>query len=140
MEAIISLITLVGMGFAAVIGLKWMAKIGQINARKDCQLTPNDLKVLEESTARLMSDLKTVTNECVEKIEQACANAEHLLKSLEQVRQYDAGAVEVEPYTRIADIHIDNPDTQALPLCTELQDGMTNGELELLNGLMAMGK
>ena len=127
MEAIFSLIALVGMGFAGFVGLKWMARVGQINARKDHQLTPNDLKILEESTSRLMSDLKTVTNECVAKIECACLEAEQLLKSLETAPRHQAEQ---------SDIAI----IQDLPLEIPRETGMTNGELELVKGLIAISK
>ena len=126
MEAILSLIALIGMGFAGFIGLKWMTKIGQINARKDQQLTPNDLKILEESTARLMSDLKTVTNECVAKIELACIEAEQLLNSMKSIQKY-----QTEP--------IDMTIVYESPASIARQAGMTNGEVELLEGLMAIG-
>ena len=127
MEAIFSLIALIGMGFAGFVGLKWMARVGQINARKDQQLTPNDLKILEESTARLMSDLKTVTNECVAKIELACIEAEQLLKSVETTTKHQA-----DPN----DIAI----IQDLPIGIGRETGMTNGEMELVKGLIAISK
>lgn len=85
MQIVFSLLTLFAMGYGIYAGLKWMMRSGIVNAKKKQELTPNDLKVLEESAARLMADLRTVTDECVARVEEACANAEICISSLEKM-------------------------------------------------------
>ena len=80
MEMAFSVITLFGMGYAAYRGFKWLFRAGQSQTRRDRILTPHDLKALEESAARLMSDLRTLTDECVGRIEAAIAQAERRLE------------------------------------------------------------
>ena len=78
MEMAFSVITLFGMGYAAYRGFKWLFRAGQSQTRRDRILTPHDLKALEESAAKLMSDLRTLTDECVGRIEAAIAQSERL--------------------------------------------------------------
>ena len=71
--------TLLGMAYAAYRGLKWMFRAGKSQPQRDRTLTPHDLKALEQSAARLMSDLRTLTDECVSRIESAIAQSESRL-------------------------------------------------------------
>lgn len=75
MEQLFSVIALIGMGCAVVWGLKLMARAGQAQARKANPLSPTDLKLLEETTARLMSELRAVADECVARVDAACQRA-----------------------------------------------------------------
>lgn len=136
MEAIVSLVALMGMGFAAFAGIKWMLKNGQLSPNKEQPLTPNDLKVLEESAARLMADLRAVTDECVARIESACAEAEQRTGVLEHS---PAIAANVNA-PQIIDAVIAQPTFSPLNSTgtaaqVAKQAGMTTGEVELLRGL-----
>ena len=75
MEQLFSVVALVGMGIAVVWGLRLMARAGQANARRANPLSPSDLKLLEETTQRLMSELRAVADECVARIDAACQAA-----------------------------------------------------------------
>ena len=79
METIFSLLAILGMGFACFKGFKWMLKSGQVNARKSEQLTPSDLRVLEESAERLISDIRSAADDAVARIERCMLDAEHRL-------------------------------------------------------------
>lgn len=99
MEQLFSVVALVGMGIAVVWGLKLMARAGQANARKANPLSPADLKLLEETAERLMSELRAVADECVARVNAACqradaANAER--PSVGQVREVGIPAGEAE--------------------------------------------
>lgn len=140
MEILFSIITLVGMGYAAFVGVKWMYKNGHISAAKRSQpLSPTDLKVLEESATRLMADLKATADECVARIEFAVVNAEHKMASLQSDRFATQNPVEPisimkQSVSLVPDSMPDNPSH------FDPQPGMTTGEIELLNGLRKMAR
>ena len=120
MEAIITLAGLLAVGYGLFRGLKWMMQAGSVQASKTPPLSPNDLKVLEESAERLMADLRRVTDECVRRIEQAVARAQGGLG------------------------HNDAPlpsfDAIESPVTVNRDTRMLTGEAELLEGLRAISK
>lgn len=140
MEAIISLMALAGMGFAAYAGIKWMLKNGHMNPQKEQPLTPNDLKVLEESAARLMSDLRAVTDECVARIENACAQAEHRTRTREEYNPAEPAHLNASRTAATANtaaplVSVIKLDSTESASQIARQSGMTTGEVELLRGL-----
>ncbi|MEN6357430.1 MAG: hypothetical protein ABFD83_10130 [Armatimonadota bacterium] len=125
MDVIFSILVVIGICYGAYRGVKWMLRAGQIQARKDPPLSPADLKILEESAARLMADLRAVTDECVARIENACSDAQHQIKSLELG---DLEQLKPRPVTNAQD----------QPLTISEFAELTNGEIELLKGLKAI--
>ena len=143
MEILFSIATLVGMGYAVFVGVKWMLKAGRASQKREQPLAPSDLKVLEETTARLMAELRTTADECISRVELALAQAESRVKSLEQqsvmhVSQTDPVAPTSPIDVPVASV-IDNsygtmkPTESAAQIAR--QSGMTTGEVELLRGL-----
>lgn len=120
METIVSLAALLGVGYGVYRGLKWMMQAGSIQTAKNPPLSPNDLKVLEESAERLMADLRLVTDECVARIELALADAQ---SSLGEARP------SVSPMT-----------IRETPAAVVRDTRMMRGEAELLEGLRTIGK
>jgi hypothetical protein len=137
MEVIFSLLTLVGMGYAGFVGVRWMLKAGQTVRAREMPLSSTDLKVLEESAARLMNDLRAAADECVSRVELALADAEHRIAALESTRRLTACPTsQVEPPpTAFAP----NPSGMIAPnepaVEAARQSGLTTGEVELLRGL-----
>lgn len=125
MDVVFSILVVIGICYGAYRGVKWMLRAGQIQARKDPPLSPADLKILEESAARLMADLRAVTDECVARIENACSDAQRQIKSLEVG---DLENIRTLPKTS----------TQDQPLTISGLAELTNGEIELLKGLKAI--
>ncbi|MFQ3548290.1 MAG: hypothetical protein SNJ70_00890 [Armatimonadota bacterium] len=83
MEIFIALIILAGLLY----GIFWMFKAiffsaPKIKSQQINQLTPYDLKALEESAARLMTDLRKTSDECVEKVRMVCKEAEIRMNEL----------------------------------------------------------
>lgn len=143
MDMVFSILTLIGMGIAAVWGLKWMTRTGQMQIKRAEALTPTDLKVLEESAARLVSDIKAAADECVARVESALNDAERriqLLESSVSVNQTPYTAPE-EPISIIglsksaASSSCDIIDSTESSAQVARQSGMTTGEVELLRGL-----
>ncbi len=124
MENIVSLAALLGVGYGLFRGLKWMMQAGLVQTAKNPPLSPNDLKVLEESAERLMADLRLVTDECVARIEQALADARTCTGHLEGRSVWPPPSL----------------DTTKPPATTAPYSGMMTGEIELLKGLQAIGK
>ncbi|NLN76947.1 MAG: hypothetical protein GX139_11665 [Armatimonadetes bacterium] len=134
MEVLFSIITLIGMGYAAFIGIRWMARAGHASQNKDQPLTPTDMKVLEQSVARLVADLKAAADECVARVEFTLNEAEHRIAAMQ------AGRPASTP----------QPAECAPSVQTELagnntalftpQSGMTTGEIELVKGLQSIAK
>lgn len=146
MEAIISLLALIGMGYGAFRGVKWLNKANQAHLAKEPPLTPNDLKVLEESAARLMADIRSTTDECVARIEEAYARAESRMSGFDTVRSGVHPNMQASPTQPITSISVNTtiPAMQA-PIGNEdslvaaaRQSGMTTGEIELLRGLKSL--
>jgi hypothetical protein len=119
MDTFLSVLVVIGLCYGAYRGLMWMLKAGQVQARKDPPLSPTDLKVLEESAARLMADLRTVTDECVARIESACADAERRTGCLGNANA--------------------TTEVSGSPNSPNALVGLTTGEVELLRGLEAIG-
>jgi hypothetical protein len=117
METLWALLTIAGIGYGLYRGIRWMVRSGRSLPPREQPLTPNDLKVLEESAHRLMADLRAVSDECVAKVEAACELAQRLMKQREfapqQVPKHEAPASEPDPP----------------------RSGMLIGEVELLKGL-----
>ena len=119
MEVLVPILTLMGMGYAVYRGLRWMLKAGAAHAPKSQPLSPTDLKVLEESAARLMADLRTTTDECVARIERALSQADARIETI-------APPVRIPREVKVITEHIPG-------------DGeMMTGELELVNALRAI--
>lgn len=143
MEVLVSLMALIGMGFAAFAGIKWMLKNGHMNPQKEQPLTPNDLRVLEESAARLMADLRAVTDDCVARIEHACAEAETRIGTLEEAEKSSSAVMGVCQSVTTRNLS-PAPVTEGILPSTEpavnvaRQSGMTTGEVELLRGLESL--
>jgi hypothetical protein len=81
METMFSLLTLAAIAYGLYRTIKWMIRSGRSLTPREQPLTPNDLKVLEQSAAQLMADLRAVSDECVAKVEAACSRAERMLSS-----------------------------------------------------------
>jgi len=78
MEAVISLVALLTMSLTTYFGVRWMLKLGKSGTVSENPLSPADLAVLEETAARLLSDIRSVTDECVGRIDAACERAREL--------------------------------------------------------------
>lgn len=125
MDVLFSIIVVLGICYGVYRGFAWMLHAGQAQTRKDPPLSPTDLKVLEESAARLMADLRAVTDECVARIEKACADADSRIKSGGSNGITDeAKPVGFDSFDQISPI--------------EDAADLTTGELELLKGLRAI--
>lgn len=144
MEMLISFVALAALSIAAFKGMKWMSKAGQINARKEMPLTPTDLKVLEESAARLMADLRLTTDECVSRMESACQAAEQAVMRLESSkRELESGGL--SPTSSCPSQNGAQPqwpqsflDPAQSPAEVAKLTGSTTGEIELIRGLRAI--
>lgn len=157
LDAITCIVAIVVMGYGTWWVVKWFFKIGTNQARKNESLTPADLRVLEETTKRLMDDLRAVTDECVARIENACQQAEHRISQapktpvpskIEVTNMADMAPA--APYIADAETHnlsdADNTDLPSTPR-TEYtvasfakSTGLTTGEVELMRGLREYGK
>jgi len=115
MDILFSMITLAAIGYGVYRGLKWLMSSGLKQAAREKRLTPADIRVLEETAARLMADLRLVTDECVARIESACRLAE--------VRDSTDPPGAAEPVT------------EASAADEARRCGSTTGEVELLLGL-----
>ncbi len=124
MELFFSLLALVGMGYGSFKGIKWLSCVGKSPDSKMPSLTPNDLKVLEESAARLVADIVTTTNECVAKIERVCAEASLKIERLEALQ------ANLDSYNYSMPHTTQNEDIQ--------NSGLSAGEVELLRGLQSI--
>ncbi len=104
-------------------GVVWMLRAGGKNNLKFEPLTPADLRVLEEAAARLMEELRATADECVAKIEAACAQA------TQTKQRFDAATTATD---------MQNPDWARCDIsASELarQVGLTTGEIELMRSL-----
>jgi len=143
METLISLLALAGMAYAAYRVLRWMLKAGQVQARGQEPLSPTDLKVLEESAARMTADLKDTADECVAKIEQVLARAENTIEAL-QTRSLPADLPGEELFHVAASRDADATrtptlntyvDSDAPAAAAAKSSGLTTGEVELIRDL-----
>lgn len=137
MDTFLSILLLAGMGYGAYRGLKWMLHSGQMRAPKPDALSPADLKILEESALRLTSDLKAATDECIARIEAACATADRKIACLAALASTGERGNPTEPeraYRSIFEV-IDVTSPAAL---TTSQSDVLPGEAELIRDLRAM--
>lgn len=137
-EALFSILALVGMGYALFRGMKWLARAGQTHARRDHQLTPADLRVLEESAARLMADLRATADSCVARIGEACDDAERRLRVPDAAGGTPAPSVAVDVPATTA--HSTLGSTDIVPTAAQIarETGSMTGEVELLQRLRAL--
>lgn len=152
MELCISLITIAGMAFGVYKVVRWMMKAGQLSARREQPLTPTDLKVLEESAARLIADLRLAADECVAKVDEALAEAEARLAALkdsslcQSVAAVSPAMIEISPEKKLEEsVHPEQPgstDTESFEMTSELarEMGLTTGEVELIRGLRKIAR
>lgn len=145
MEILFSLITLIGMGFAAVVGVRWMLRAGQMAQKREMPLAQTDLKVLEESANRLMTDLRAAADECVARIEIALAQAESRVRVIEQQsipsqdQMHPTQTIEVPASVAFEPKPVGTADSTESAAQIARQSGMTTGEVELLRGLRQFG-
>jgi hypothetical protein len=140
MEILFSILTLVGMGYAAFVGVKWMLKAGQLVQRRELPLSPTDLKVLEQTAARLAGDLRAAADECVARVELALAEAERRIAALgPQHAAADSAAstsnVQVSEPPLFAANALQMIGSNRPAADAARQSGLTTGEVELLRGL-----
>lgn len=125
MDVLFSIIVVLGICYGVYRGFIWMMRAGQAQTRKDPPLSPTDLKVLEESAGRLMADLRAVTDECVARIEKACADADGRIRPEGiNIAIDEAKSVKYDSFD------------QTSPIANTAN--LTTGELELLKGLKAI--
>ncbi len=140
MEILFSILTLIGMGYAAFVGIKWMLKAGKVSHNKEMPLSPTDLKVLEDSAARMMSDLQAAADECVSRIELALAEAEHRIAAMQTISvptPCPTSPIESASLT-FAPNSCDIIDSNESAVDAARQFGLTTGEVELLRGLRSI--
>jgi len=139
MDTVFSILVVLGMCYGVYRGMKWMLHTGQV--RKDPPLSPNDLKVLEETASRLMSDLQLVTDECVERIQIACSEAEKKIISLQNTgcsqHLADPTAKLTTPNVQQLVDPIKDIANESAANIARLS-GMTTGEVELLRSLQSV--
>lgn len=137
LDIITCFIAVVAMGLCCWWIVRWFFKLGTAS-RKNDQLSPEDLLVLEETTRRLMDDLRNVTGECVARIELACLQAEKRLAEQESPEALlapiiaDIESVSIEPDT-------EKPAGVSVSSFAK-STGLTLGEVELMRGLMELEK
>lgn len=124
------------MGYAAFMGVKWMSKANHISQKKSQPLSPTDLKVLEESAARLMADLKAAADECVARVEFTLAEAEHRMAALKA----DRSSTISQQFPAPVQSAIEQADASDNSSFLSPEPGMTTGEIELLRGLRQLAK
>ncbi|MCX8052925.1 MAG: hypothetical protein N3B12_03885 [Armatimonadetes bacterium] len=117
METLVSAAVLIGMIWAMWRGLKWMLCSGRTYASRPEPLTPADLRALEESAARLMADMRATADECVARIERACAEA-------------------VERSTNLSELIEGSDPSREIARRT----GLMTGEVDLIRSLHAYGR
>lgn len=100
-------------------------------------LSPTDLKVLEESATRLMSDLRAAADECVARVQMVLADAEHRITEIESryaAARYSPSTAQPAPAAFVPyTCEVINSSEPAADAAR--QSGLTTGEVELLRGL-----
>lgn len=139
----VTLILFLAAGFACWRGMRWMVSAGKINSRKELPLMPSDLRVLEESAARMMSDLRTLTDECIARIEAACERAETCIGRFDEHNDVIASETRclnaVDSEKMAINDTISSPFDMQKIITEEAGDaGMTLGELQLLRSLKSV--
>jgi hypothetical protein len=94
--------------------------------------------VLEESAARLISDLRAVTDECVARIERACAESETRAPVSSRFQDETSMEHRLESFPS-SSVPVTN---ESGATCVEAASecGLTTGEVQLLQGLNAIRK
>ncbi len=82
------------MSGATYFGVRWMLKLGKSSTVSENPLSPRDLAVLQETAARLLHDIRTVTDDCVARIDAACERAQAF--PLTTAQQSHQSAVEAD--------------------------------------------
>ena len=131
MEYIYSVLAFLLIVYVCYRVVNYMFRAGIKNNQQN-QLTPHDLKVLEESAQRLMQDLNTLTSECVAKIEQACAEADKRISQLNPIINQVTPEI---PITN-SNTSIEEPPNPPQPTISPL----TPGEQQLIDGLKSINK
>jgi len=146
------------MGVCTWVVIRWFFKIGNNHSKKSDLLSPRDLAALEDTTKRLMDDLKAVTDDCVSRIEQACQDAENRIAAAQSRGMHSdsltIGLADTSPV--IPGIRQEPPVTIEKPIKEEAiagpakgvqtvtsfarSTGLTTGEVELMRGLHEYGK
>ena len=144
------------MGYGTWWVVRWFFKLGTNQAKKNDSLRPGDLNLLEETTRRLMDDMKSAADECVTRIEQACLEAEHRLEVaqngfiqlddpakmdtpsvIQSSPVIDLRAVAEAPKNLIQQTAVKQGQTVS---SFARSNGLTTGEVELMRGLREYGK
>lgn len=121
MERLFCWLTLVIVVWLMWRGVSWMLRVGKHNALKSEPLSPADLKILEETTARLMEELRATADECVARIQKAYISCQ----SVEQASPESEAEFVGGESTKRSDIsHSSSADS-----------GLTAGEIELIRSL-----
>ena len=153
LDLVICFIAIAVMGLCCWWVVRWFFQIGTKNSKKDSGLTPADLVVLEETTKRLMDDLKTVTEDCVARIDKACKDAEERIANAQQTAVL-AEKPSVETVGSLSQKYASEPAVDDIPAKTAQNQvstgqtvtsfakstGLTTGEVELMRGLREYGK
>jgi hypothetical protein len=143
MEMIFSLLAVLGMGYACFRAMKWMLNAGRASVKRDPPLAPNDLKVLEESAARLVSDIRSAADDAVARIERCMNDVEHRLAVASTGESLFVGPPVESEFNAFCAIPIDaptaysqvDPDSGKSPAETARDTGLTTGEVLLLQNL-----
>lgn len=135
METFISFVTLAGMAYGAYRAVKWMMRAGSFQPKREQPLTPNDLKVLEESASRLIADLRAAADECVAKVERALSEAEVRLERAPNLDISTNGG----QYSQVGVPVSEGNGTPEPMAVLARQSGMTTGEVELIRNLRRIG-
>lgn len=117
-----------------------MLRTGRVQDEHKEALSPNDLKVLEESATRLIADLRAAADECVSRVEQALLEAERRTAVLEA----GASAAKCEEKERLyptesADGNIPAASPAETPAEAAKNTGLTTGEVQLIRDLQDLG-
>ena len=158
LDLVTCIIALIVMGFCSWWVIRWFFKIGNNHAKKSDLLSPSDLAVLEDTTKRLMDDLKAVTDDCVSRIDQACQDAENRIAAAQNRGMHSdsltIGLSDMQVVT--PSIISETPASIGKPIKEEVaaasakgaqtvtsfarSTGLTTGEVELMRGLREYGK
>lgn len=148
LDAIVSLIAILLMGYGTWWVIKWFFNTGTKQTGNNADLSPADLRALEETTRRLMDDLRVVTDECVQKIEIACELAQKKIADTkiqidavpaQQLRSADSSAAQNRISLEVSECEISEPSNPTESIHTVASfaksAGLTTGEVELMRGL-----
>ncbi|MGQ9454259.1 MAG: hypothetical protein ACUVRS_08550 [Armatimonadota bacterium] len=121
MERVFCWLTLIIVVWLMWRGVSWMLRVGKNNELKYEPLSPADLKILEETTARLMEELRATADECVARIQKAYISCQ----SIEQTSSKSAADFAGGESVRSSDITYGS----------SAESNLTVGEIELMRSL-----